>query len=106
MRRIVLLFMVMSTVALVGLCSLASADVMGVGSVEYEYMSSGQNEPWEEVTDPGYGIPEWFTIPFSNDQWIAIPNLERLDLVKHFWLQVEWNDTTPVPPHNPLLWTS
>ena len=105
MRRTVF-FLVMSIFSLVGLCSLASAEIMGVGEVEYQYQSFGQNSSWEMVTDPGYGIPEWFTIPFSRDQWIAIPNLERLDQVKKCWLQVEWNDTNPVLPLNPIMWTS
>jgi hypothetical protein len=58
---------------------------------------------WKICHTPGYGAPQWFKIPFSNEQWISIPNQERLDKLKYLWLQVQW-DNEPLVPPNPVAW--
>jgi hypothetical protein len=106
MKRTVLALLAMSAVAVLSLCTCASADIIGVTEVpDYQYHASVQNGTWAEVLDPGYGAPDWFTLPFSLDQWIAIPNQERLDEVKTLWFQVEVEPGTTIDV-DPLAWAS
>jgi hypothetical protein len=102
MRRTVL-FLAVWSVALLGLCSFASAGILGVAEVDYQYHAGSQGGAWTKVADPGYGAPEWFKVPFSDEQWVSIPNQQRLDKVKYLWLQVEWDNQPQLPP-NPVAW--
>ena len=85
------------------LCNCALADIIGVGAVDYQYHATAQNGAWTEVSDPGYGAPEWYTLPprVSPDQWIYVPNHEQPDIVKELWLQVEFAPGTTAPTSNP-----
>jgi hypothetical protein len=106
MKRRAMFLLAMSAVAVLSLGTYVSADIIGVADVpDYQYHASGKNAPWVPVVDPGYGAPEWFTLPFSPDQWIAIPNLERLDQVKTLWFQVEVEPGTTIQT-NPLAWAA
>ena len=89
--------------ACLGLCTHASADIMGVGPVDYQYHAAAEGGGWTEVADPGFGSPSWFTFPFGSDAWIAIPSQQQLDKATNVWLQVQWQAAPPVPP-NSLLW--
>jgi hypothetical protein len=107
MKRMALVLLAMSAVAVLSLCTCASADIIGVTDVpDYQYHADAKNAQWGKVIDPGlYGAPDWFVLPFSPDQWIAIPNLEQLDKVKHLWFQVEVDPGTTIQT-NPLAWAS
>jgi hypothetical protein len=95
-------FFAVWVLAFLGLCSFASAGVIPV-DVDYQYHAAAVGGPWTQVKDPGYGAPEWFTIPFSQEQWLSIPNQQRLDKVKLLYLEVQWDNQPPVPP-DPIAW--
>ncbi len=105
MKRAVPIFLAMWAIAVLAPCNSALADIIGVGAVDYQYHATAQGGTWTDVSDPGYGAPEWFTIPFSPDQWIAVPNQEQPNKVKELWLQVQWGAGSTVPP-NPIVWTA
>jgi hypothetical protein len=105
MKRAVL-FLAVWTIAALAMCSCASADIIPVGAVDYQYHGdlNGTAWTWTPIIDPGYGAPDWFTIPFSPDKWLSVPNHEQLDKVKHFWLEVEWQSDPRVVPASPTVW--
>jgi hypothetical protein len=82
------------------LCNFASAETVPVG-VEYQY--HGDLSTWTKLIDPGYGSPEWFTIPFNQDKWLFVPNDEQLTRTKHLWLQIEWQND-PESVVDPIVW--
>ncbi|MCK9458291.1 MAG: PEP-CTERM sorting domain-containing protein [Proteobacteria bacterium] len=97
MKRTLLILLAMS------ICNCASADIIPA-VVDYQYHGelNGSMWTWTKITDPGYGMPEWFTIPSNQDKWLFIPNNEQLDRVKHLWLQVEWQSDSNVV--DPIVW--
>jgi hypothetical protein len=107
MKRALPITLATCAIAVLALCNCAMADIIPVGNVDYQYHAAAQNGTWTAVTDPGnFGAPEWFTIPFSRDQWIAVPNDEQLDKVKELWLQVSFQDGTAPPAANPIVWAA
>jgi hypothetical protein len=108
MKRAILVFLGMGAIAALSLCNCASAEIIGVGPVDYQYHAAGLNGTWTEVSDPGYGPPEWYMLPpyVSQDQWIYVPNLERLDMVKELWLEVQYEPGSPAPTNNPVVWAA
>jgi hypothetical protein len=105
MKRTSQIMLPIATIAIFAFCSYASADLIPA-SVDYEYSATQQNGTWTELVDPGnYGSPSWFTLPFSADQWVGIPNSAQPSKVKHFWLEVQWQNDLTAPP-DPLLWAA
>jgi hypothetical protein len=104
MKRTLPVFLTTCTIVALALCNCVSAEIIPAAAVDYQYHASAQGGAWTEVTDPGYGPPEWFTIPFSRDTWLAVPNQEQLDKVKDVWLQVQWEPSIVVVPVNPVVW--
>jgi hypothetical protein len=103
MRRAVPVCLAMWVLVVVALCNCASAGIMGVASVDYQYHVAAKGGTWTVVGTPGYEAPEWFTIPTSRDQWIAIPNQDQSGEATQLWFQVQW-DSAAVVPANPVVW--
>jgi hypothetical protein len=108
MKRALLVFLGMWVIAALSLCNCASADIIGVGSVDYQYHADVLNGAWAKVSDPGYGLPQWYTLPsvVSRDQWIYVPNLEQLDKVKDLWLEVQFAPGSTPAIDNPIVWAA
>jgi hypothetical protein len=108
MKRALPVFLAVWAIAVLPLCNCALADIIGVGAVDYQYHAAAQNGAWTDVTDPGYGPPEWYTLPprISPDQWIYVPNNEQPDMMKELWLQVQLAPGTTAPTSNPIVWSS
>jgi hypothetical protein len=106
MKRALPVFVAVWAIAVLTLCNSASGELVPAVTLDYQYHATAQNGLWTEVTDPGnFGAPDWFTFPFSPDQWLAVPNQEQLGKMKELWLQVQWEPGIAVVPVDPIVWT-